>query len=152
NIIYVVTNRCDQSGKGPTPACDRRIFRTRDGADNWSEATVTPLTGGLGEALVIDPRDNDTLYLYVNGSGGEDGVSKSVDGGRTWSTPTVFTYGPYPFFTSSFALAIDPRNPSTIYACGASPLVFKSTDEGQSWTIIYLGFADAIVLDSRTPG
>ena len=141
NILYVVTSQCDQSGT----ACDSRIFRSVDGGENWTEATSTPLVG-IGGPLVVDPQDNDTLYLNSS-TYGNNGVSKSIDGGRTWTTPTA--YG-YPVF-SSHALAIDPRDPNTIYASSVG--LFKSTDGAQSWSVIYTTttFA-AIVVDPQTPG
>src|SRR5262249_39055347 len=40
DIVYVVTNQCDQTGKLPPPACDSRIFRSVDAGENWSEATA----------------------------------------------------------------------------------------------------------------
>src|SRR5262249_33868887 len=78
NILYVVTNQCDQSGKLPPPACDSRIFKSVDGGANWNEATSTTLTGDLGGPLVVSPQDNDTLYLHVTWTGGQNGVSKSI--------------------------------------------------------------------------
>jgi photosystem II stability/assembly factor-like uncharacterized protein len=149
NIIYAVTIQCDQSGKRPPPACDSRIFRSVDGAENWSEATLSPLVGDLSGLLVVDPQDNDTLYLHVTWNSGMNGVTKSVDGGRTWSTPTA--YSPYRLYGSVYALVIDPRHPNTIYVSSFLG-VFKSTDGGQSWTAIYPYFLGLIVVDPQTPG
>jgi photosystem II stability/assembly factor-like uncharacterized protein len=148
NILYVVNNQCDQSGKRPPPGCDSRIFRSLDGAQTWTEATSTPLAGDLAMALVVDPQDSDTLYLPVTATGGRNGVSKSIDGGRTWTTPTA--YGPGPLFISGAALAIDPRNTNTIYLSSFG--TFKSTDGGQSWTSIYPGLFASIVVDPQSPG
>jgi photosystem II stability/assembly factor-like uncharacterized protein len=107
-----------------------------------------PLAGDLALALVVDPQDSDTLYLHVTSTGGRNGVSKSIDGGRTWTTPTA--YEPGPLFISGAALAIDPRNTNTIYLSSFG--TFKSTDGAQSWTSIYPGLFASIVVDPKSPG
>src|SRR5918999_4961220 len=58
------------------------------------------------------------------------------------------------------ALAVDPRNPRTIYAGAESGAgVFKSTDGGRSWRAVNSGFAGsyathvhALAIDPETPG
>ena len=146
--IYLVTHLCDQTGKLPPPACDNRIFTSDDGGDNWSEATASPLTASLGGALVADPQNPSVLYLHVTLSGGQNGVTKSIDRGRTWTKPTVYLssgFGPQ-------TLAIDPLDPNTLYASSLG--MFKSVDGAQTWTSIYqppVGFP-ALVVDSQTPG
>lgn len=56
-------------------------------------------------------------------------VFKSVDGGATWSS---FSSG-LPLSRWVAALAIDPRNPSVLYAATERG-VFESTDGGTSWS------------------
>jgi photosystem II stability/assembly factor-like uncharacterized protein len=140
SIIYVVIDQYDQS-------LATRVFKSVDGGQNWSEATSAPLTGYAGGSLIVDPRDSNTLYLQVIGPFGQYGVSKSVDGGRTWTMPTV-SFGWY----SGGSLAIDPRNPNTIYVSGLG--AFKSLDGGESWTTIYAPPAHfrAVLVDPQTPG
>src|SRR5262249_13152054 len=54
----------------------------------------------------------------------------------------------------SYALAIDPRTSSSLYA-GTSSGVFQSTDGGSSWTAVNTGLTDlfvlALAIDPLTP-
>ena len=54
-----------------------------------------------------------------------------------------------------FALAVDPSNPHTVYAAGNGGL-FKSTDEGITWTFLHVGSPDIsmvhhLAIDPRHP-
>ncbi|HEX9148889.1 MAG TPA: hypothetical protein VF958_06980, partial [Thermoanaerobaculia bacterium] len=53
---------------------------------------------------------------------------KSTDGGRTWRTIVTG-----PFGTGPTNLAIDPFDPSRLYAAGC-PAFSRSTDAGETWT------------------
>jgi photosystem II stability/assembly factor-like uncharacterized protein len=96
------------------------MYKTIDGGASWFP------TGGSGVSLIIDPNNPNTLYAGLSPSGG---VTKSVDGGETFSpasngmgTPAVFT------------LAIDPNNPNVLYAGTQGLGAFKSNDGAQTWT------------------
>jgi photosystem II stability/assembly factor-like uncharacterized protein len=90
------------------------------GVDHW---TATGPDGANVVTLVVDPVVPAIAFAGTTGSG----VLKTTDGGASWATadaglPT----------NNVLALAIDPANPSTLYA-GTDAGVFKSTDGGQSW-------------------
>jgi photosystem II stability/assembly factor-like uncharacterized protein len=95
------------------------VFKTTDAAASWRRT-------GLKEAAVtvlIDPRDSNNLYAAADVSG----VFKSSDGGQSWRR--LFQDDLERFY----ALAINPRNPSTVYA-GAGSGVFRSYD-GEHFTL-----------------
>jgi uncharacterized protein (TIGR03437 family) len=97
----------------------------------------TYVTAGRVNAIAIDPRDNDVVYMGA----AEGGVWKTTDGGINWKPLTDDQAS-----LASGAIAIDPTNPDTVYVgtgeenfaldnyYGAG--ILKSTDGGASWTNI----------------
>jgi uncharacterized protein (TIGR03437 family) len=96
---------------------------------------------GRISAIALDPRydgvNNQTLYV----GGAQGGVWKSTDNGANW---TPITDGQPSIATG--AIAIDPRNPETVYAgtgegnrcalCYYGAGLLKSTNGGATWTVI----------------
>jgi hypothetical protein len=118
------------------PSSDPGLFRSTDSGDSWRETSLT--TGVF--CVAVDPVTSSIIYAGANGSEGA-GVYKSIDGGNTWTLANISAG----FNARSFVklLAIDPKNPSTIYA-GVTQGQFeielynpdgivKSTDGGRTW-------------------
>jgi photosystem II stability/assembly factor-like uncharacterized protein len=102
-------------------------------------------------ASAIDPQNRGTIYAATSA-----GLTKTTDGGANWS-PASSRLQPIVRNNPSVrpgSLAIDPQNPSTIYAAFSGPLnggwlgeqpaagIFKSTDEGVSWSAANSGLED----------
>jgi photosystem II stability/assembly factor-like uncharacterized protein len=108
------------------------LLKTVDGGGSWQA------TGGTPARLAIDPTDSRKLYAAAGGST----VSRSIDGGDTWTSSPVGGYTVY-----AKAVAVDPRHPTTVYAgttrySGSYPTgVFRSDDSGQTWHLTGLGNA-----------
>jgi photosystem II stability/assembly factor-like uncharacterized protein len=89
---------------------------------------------------VVDPTDPDVLYAADS-----FGVSKSADGGASWSR-----LGAVPGGREVHAITIDPREPSRIYAGTSSAGVIASTDGGATWQALRAGLPgneiDALLL------
>ena len=93
------------------------------------------VTAGRVNAIAIDPRDSNTVYIGA----AEGGVWKTKDGGITW-TPLTDSQ---PSLAMG-AIVLDPTNPDIVYAgtgeenfavdnyYGAG--ILKSTDGGATWT------------------
>src|SRR5258706_8660427 len=113
-------------------------------ASTWTSIGPRPtdlgsiyVTAGRVNAIAIDPRDNNVVYLGA----AEGGVWKTTDGGINWRPLTDDQNS-----LASGAIAIDPTNPDTVYAgtgeenfaidsyYGAG--ILKSTNGGASWTKI----------------
>ncbi len=120
-----------------------RLAITTDTA-NWTMIGPQPTGGGTLNAtagrinaIAVDPRDNNTVYLGA----AEGGVWKTKDGGLTWTPLT----DQQPSLANG-AIVIDPSNPDTVYVgtgeenfagdsyYGAG--ILKSTDGGATWTQI----------------
>jgi len=97
----------------------------------------TYVTAGRVNAIAIDPRDNNVVYIGA----AEGGVWKTTDGGINWKPLTDNEAS-----LASGAIAIDPANPDTVYVgtgeenfaidsyYGAG--ILKSTNGGATWTNI----------------
>src|SRR6266853_739062 len=124
-------------------AIDGSLAATLD-ASTWTSIGPKPtdlgstyVTAGRVNAIVIDPRDNNIVYMGA----AEGGVWKTTDGGINWKPLTDDQAS-----LASGAIAIDPTNPDTVYVgtgeenfaidsyYGAG--ILKSTDGGASWTNI----------------
>ncbi len=124
---------------------------TRQEPGRKSRATWQPLgptnVGGRITDLAVDPTDENVIYAGA----AEGGVLRSFNGGQTW----------LPVFDDQSslaigALAIDPSDPNVIYAGtgevnpgGGSVAyggagVFRSRDQGNSWTSLGLENTGAI--------
>ena len=102
--------------------------------------------------IVIHPEDSNTIWAVSQGplwsSGGERGVYKSTDGGKSWKR----TLGDNKWVGAT-DLVIDPRDPDVMYAAtwqrhrtvaaymggGPGTGLYKSTDGGESWTKLTKG-------------
>jgi photosystem II stability/assembly factor-like uncharacterized protein len=109
-------------------------YKSADAGMTWA-----PLGPG-NVALAIDPQSPWNLY---GGSAYDDcpgstvsGISKSVDGGGTW-TDIRSQAG------CVSAMAVDPLNPSTIYAVAGG--IFNSTDAGASWSTMNSGLPNGVL-------
>ena len=103
-------------------------MRTSGGSRTW--LTGDGLTGAPLFAVAIDSLHPWTVY-----AGGDDGVSRSRDGGAAWMAT-----GRELVAESVRALAIDPRG--TVYAAGDG--LARSTDGCESWIDLGLRSNDPV--------
>ena len=100
------------------------VFRSPDGGHTWQpiNSGITNLTMGRGAPVIIDPTNPLTLYVASEGGGG---IFKSRDGGSHWLAINSGIDNP-----AVLGLAMDPGNPSVLYACGPSG-VYKTVHGGE---------------------
>jgi len=99
------------------------LYKSTDGGESWAVAN-----GGHFSWAEAAP-DPGVLYAMRL----ESGLSKSMDGGMTWS---AINFGP-----PATTLTIDPSNAAVLYAATSGPAlsgqaIYKSTDSGQSWSLV----------------
>ena len=126
------------------------LYKSTDAGASFTRVALAT-SEHLGN-IVIDPRDSNVVYVSAQGplwsAGGERGVYKTTDGGKTWKG--VLTASPD---TGANEVVIDPANPNTLYAAmwqrrrgvgqfiggGPESGIYKSTNAGQTWTKLTAG-------------
>ncbi|MCH2192733.1 glycosyl hydrolase [Kordia sp.] len=121
------------------------IYKSEDGGKSWKNMGLKK-SEHLSK-IIIHPTDSNIMWVASQGplwsSGGERGVYKSTDGGKTWKR----TLGDAEWVGATDML-IDPRNPDLLYAAtwqrhrtvagylggGPGTAIHRSTDGGETWT------------------
>jgi photosystem II stability/assembly factor-like uncharacterized protein len=118
---------------GPSPAAIG-FFKSTDGGTTWAN---TGLTNAAVIVLAIDPTNSSTLYAVTQGiytkPSGFRGMFKSTDAGATWSPINNGLDRLALVGATIVSLAIDPANPSTLYAATSGDGVYRTSDGGANW-------------------
>lgn len=113
------------------------LFRSRDGGRTWAP-------GGLSgrDAMNLVRPGGKTLWVA-----GHDVLAKSQDGGQTWKDvrpsglPGLDVHG----------FAADPRDPRTLYAAIAGTGLYRSSDGGNSFSLVSTDVGPAVMALAVTP-
>ncbi len=142
NIVYVGTG---EDNGGGFSYDGEGIFKTTNGGATWTNAGLQA-TRRIGQ-IAIDPTDGQRIFVAAGGDwfrrDTNRGIYRSVDGAATWQQ-VLFVADD----TGGIDLAIDPTNPSRIFAAlwqryseatswyigGASSGIYRSEDGGDTWT------------------
>ncbi len=126
------------------------VYKSVNGGTSW-ESMGLSTSEHIGKIL-IDPRNSDVVFVAAEGplwsSGGERGLYRSVDGGKTWDLTLQIDEN-----TGVTDVEFDPSNPDVLYAAayqrrrqtwsllagGPKSGIYKSVDNGASWNKISLG-------------
>ncbi len=126
------------------------VYRSDDGGRSWRNVGLKT-SEHIGR-IAIDPRNSDVVFVAAQGplwsAGGERGLYKTTDGGKTWKAVIPGTE-----HTGATDVVIDPSNPDTMYAAtwqrrrhfytlingGPESGMYKSTDGGNTWNRIRSG-------------
>lgn len=129
------------------------VYKSTDGGKTYTNVGVR--TSRYISRIVIDPRNNDVVFVAGTGSlwgpGGERGVYKTTDGGRTWKQALKVDDE-----TGANDLVMDATNSNILYATtyqrrrtaccmnggGPGSGIWKSTDGGDTWTRLKGGIPD----------
>ncbi len=126
------------------------VYKSTDGGSSWYNMGLTE-SRQIG-GIMIDPRNSNVVYVAAEGSvwgpGGDRGLYKTTDGGKTWNKVLHISE-----HTGVNNIAYDFRNPDILYATseqrrrhiftkiggGPETAVYRSTDAGATWEKIMKG-------------
>jgi len=126
------------------------IYKSTDAGKTWTRMGLE--SSEHIQNILIDPRDSNVVYVSAIGplwsSGGDRGLYKTTDGGRTWKAVLTISAD-----TGVTDVAMDPKNPSVLYAAayqrrravgqlvggGPESGLYKTTDGGAKWTKLTKG-------------
>jgi photosystem II stability/assembly factor-like uncharacterized protein len=126
------------------------VYKSEDGGKSWKNVGLKN-SEHIGK-IVVDPNNSDIVYVAAYGpvwkDGGERGIYKTTDGGKTWKQ--VLNVSEHTGFNE---IHIDPRNSNLLYATahqrqrkvftyiggGPESALYKSTDAGATWSKITKG-------------
>jgi photosystem II stability/assembly factor-like uncharacterized protein len=154
-VVYVA------SGEGlhrPDLSVGDGIYRSSDAGATWTHLGLRD--GQQIAALAVNPKNPDRLFAAVlghpYGPNAERGIFRSTDGGHTWTKVLYKDQN-----TGGSDVAIDPTNPSVVYASlwearlgpwedgnsyeGTHGGLFKSTDGGNTWNPLTKGLPTGLL-------
>ncbi|MEH6407572.1 MAG: glycosyl hydrolase, partial [Leeuwenhoekiella sp.] len=126
------------------------ILKSTDGGKTWEDKGLVD-THHISD-IIINPKDPNTVWVAALGhlysSNAERGVFKTTDGGNSWKK-TLFVSDD----TGVISMVAAPQNPDVIYAAawdrdrkawdfrgsGKDSGIYKSTDAGETWSLITTG-------------
>ena len=126
------------------------VYKSEDGGRSWKNVGLKT-SEHIGR-IAIDPKDSNIVYVASQGPlwgpGGERGLFKTIDGGKTWKNILNISEN-----TGVTDVVIDPNDPNTIYCAsyqrrrhmwtlingGPESAIYKSTDAGATWNKLRAG-------------
>ncbi len=146
NVVYVGTGEVNPGG-GSVAYGGLGVFRSTDAGSSWSSLGLEA-TSSIGR-IVIDPTDSDRIFVAATGrlwaTNPERGVYRSTDGGSNWDRVLYVADD-----AGCVDLVMRPDDPDVLFAAiwqrlrqpevydygGPLCAVYKSTDGGDSWSIV----------------
>ncbi|MCH7785216.1 MAG: T9SS type A sorting domain-containing protein [Bacteroidetes bacterium] len=133
---------------------ERGIYRSTNGGNDWERVLfITDSTSAID--VIMNPVNTDIIFAAMwertrkpwqrDYGGITSAIHRSIDGGDNWEILTNGLPAVSPN-TGRISLAISESEPSTIYARYTTNEItnvfdglYKSTDNGDSWTLVALG-------------
>ena len=108
---------------------DYGLYKSVNGGDSWKHINNEyPVN-----VVAINPITTTIVY-----AGTSNGLYRSLNGGSDWTT----LEGGLPVNGNFLSLAIAPANPATVYTAVGGCSIYKTTDNGDVWNVVYEGIPD----------
>ncbi len=149
NVVYVGTGEADMRSQ---ISYGNGVYKSADAGKTWKHLGLDD-TRQIGR-VVVDPKNPDVVFVaalgHAYGPNVDRGVFRSRDGGATWQKVLHKDDS-----VGAVDLAVDPRDPKTVYASmwntrrppwsiyppsyGPGSGLYKSTDGGTTWKVLTTG-------------
>ena len=141
NIVWVGTG---ENNNQRSVAYGDGVYKSEDGGKSWKNMGLKD-SEHIGK-IIVHPTNSDIVYVAAYGplwsEGGERGVYKTIDGGKTWERILHVSDN-----TGVSDIVMDPRNPNVMYAAshqrrrhvwtyidgGPESAIYKTTNGGKTW-------------------
>ncbi len=120
-------------------ASSRGLYRSQDAGLSWRRMSRLPHQKVLN--VVLDPRDNNRVFVTIDSEANGYGVYFSDDLGNTWEArnnglPERHNGQPI----QPYHLLMNPKDPATMYVGGTeNGAIWKTTNGGEKWSNVYTG-------------
>lgn len=141
-------------------AANGGVWRSYDAGLHWESVSEDFPTQAMG-TLVVDPVDTNIVYAGTGdasfGSLSFDGAGmfKSTNGGQSWFEVGA---GTLPDYANISDMAINPANPSVLYAAvpdgvreASQQGIWRTRDGGDTWQLVFPGRCTDIIIDPLHP-
>ncbi len=146
--LYAGTGEGSNPSGGGSTFMGDGLYKSTDGGATW-QLSGLPDSGAFGR-IVVNPDDPKEVWAAASGSltwvSGERGLYHSTDGGKSWQ----LALAPTGDHVGAVDIALQPGNPHVILASmwdhyrnngsffygGVGSGLYRSTDDGQTWTRI----------------
>lgn len=147
NVVWVGTG---ENNNQRSVAYGDGVYKSEDGGTSWQNVGLKT-SEHIGK-IIVHPQNSGVVYVAAIGplwsEGGERGVYKTEDGGKTWSQVLKIDE-----HTGVNDIIMDPRDPNVLYAAafqrrrtdygyvsgGPGSGMYKTTDGGKTWEKINKG-------------
>jgi len=147
NIVWVGTG---ENVSGRHVGYGDGVYKSTDGGKNWKNMGLKK--SEHIDKIIVNPKNSNIVYVASEGplwsSGGDRGVYKSINGGKTWKAVLTVDKD-----TGATDLVMDPKNPNVLYAAthqrrrhvsalingGPGSAIYKTCDGGKNWLKIIKG-------------
>ena len=147
NVIWVGTG---ENNSQRSVGYGDGVYKSLDGGQTWKNMGLKT-SEHIGK-IIVDPSNSEIVYASAQGPlwgpGGERGLYKTIDGGKTWKAVLTISEN-----TGVSDLWMDPRSSQILYATayqrrrhqwgmvhgGPENAIWKSTDAGTTWRKVEKG-------------
>jgi HYDIN/CFA65/VesB-like, Ig-like domain len=152
--LYVGTGEGDNSGDS---YYGEGIFVSSDLGNSWTQLGAAEFSRAAVMSIAVDTSQTPRVIYagvsygssanradasWVESDFSHNGLWRSIDGGATWSTYPLGTFGACPYFTKAPCPAeqvvFDPAAPSKVYVSILGTGLFRSSDSANTWTEVSL--------------